>query len=222
MARQLTFDLPVRESRKRGDFFVSDANALAVARLDDTDTWPNRKLVLVGPQGAGKTHLAHVWAEQNNGTTGTVGWLLSSDIPDLDHAVVLEVPEQMDAAEEEALFHFHNHMQSNQLPMLLVARTPPAQWDLKLPDLKSRMEATDTVRIYPPDDALLSAVMVKLFADRQLNVAPPVIDWLIRNMDRSFASAQTIVAALDQEALAEGRAVTRPLAQKVLSDLQGD
>jgi chromosomal replication initiation ATPase DnaA len=222
MARQLTFDLPVRESRKRGDFFVSDANALAVARLDAVETWPNRKLVLVGPEGAGKTHLAHVWAEQNDATLGTVGGLLSSDIPGLDHPIALEVPDRMAPREEEALFHTHNHMQSSLLPLLLIARTPPAQWSLGLPDLKSRMEATDTVRVNAPDDALLAAVMVKQFSDRQLAVAPQVIDWLIRNMNRSFASAQSLVDALDKTSLAEGRAVTRPLAQKVLSTLDGE
>ncbi len=216
MAEQLIFDLPVRESRKRGDFFVSDANALAVARLDAVESWPNGKLVLVGPAGSGKTHLAHVWAEANGAMTGTVSGLLSLDIPEIDTPVVLETHDLMDAAEEEALFHVHNHMTAQRLPFLLIARRPPSQWDIALPDLKSRMEATDIVRINAPDDALLAAVMLKQFADRQVQVSPQVIRYLTTQMQRSFAEAERLVEALDKAALAEGRAVTRPLAQRVL------
>lgn len=212
MARQLTFDLPVRVSRSRGDFFVSDANRLAVARLEDTSGWPNGKLVLVGPEGSGKTHLGHVWAEAENAHFLTS--VSARKLPDAP--VVLEIPSGFDAESEEALFHLHNHLGHNRLPFLMLARTPPAQWPLNLPDLKSRMEATDIIRIDPPDDALFSAVLLKLFADRQLTVPPAVIDWLLRNMERSFAEAQRIVAALDAASLEEGRAVTRPLAQKVL------
>ncbi len=109
-------------------------------------------------------------------------------------------------------------MQSHGHPLLLLAQKPPAQWSLALPDLKSRMEATDIVRIDPPDDALLAAVLVKQFADRQLTVAPPVIRYLVTHMQRSFAEARRLVQARDQVALAEGRAVTRPLAQRVLDN----
>ena len=218
MAEQLTFDLPARESRARGDFFVSDANALAVTRLDDPGTWPNRKLVLVGPDGAGKTHLAQVWAEQVGADLLEPEDLATIDIPAIDRPVALDHADDISSALEEAVFHLHNHLGATARPFLLIARKPPAQWDLALPDLTSRMVATDTVRIEAPDDALLAAVMVKQFSDRQLAVAPTVIDWLVRNMDRSFAEARRLVEALDRAALAEGRAITRPLAQRVLAE----
>jgi len=189
---------------------------MAVARLDDVSTWPNGKLVLVGPEGSGKTHLGHVWAEAVRAAVADVGALPGMVVPEITTPMVLEVPASMTAEEEEALFHFHNHMVAQQHPFLLLARTPPAQWPIKLPDLKSRMEATDSVRIAAPDDALLSAVLVKQFADRQLEVAPNVIAYLTRHMPRSFADAERVVAELDKAALAEGRAVTRPLAKRVL------
>lgn len=216
MAKQLTFDLPVRESRGRGDFFVSDANALAVVRLDGVDTWPNGKLVLVGPEGSGKSHLGQVWADAHGAETFDVSQVKELDVTALRSAVVLELGDVWDSAAEEALFHLHNHMIAQGLPFLMLARTPPAQWKITLPDLKSRMLATDSVRIEGPDDALLAAVLVKQFADRQLSVAPAVISWLVTHMDRSFREARRVVAELDAEALAEGRSVTRPLAQRVL------
>lgn len=217
MARQLVFDLPVRESRARGDFFVSEANRFAVARLEDTGGWPSGKLVLVGPEGSGKTHLGQVWAEAE-GALYLSAIPVPAALPETPVAVEIEA---MGPEEEEALFHLHNHLVGHGLPLLMIARTPPAQWAVTLPDLKSRMEATDVVRIDPPDDALLAAVLVKLFADRQLAITPAVVDWLVRNMERSFAEAQRVVAALDAAALAEGRAVTRALAQRVLTRTDG-
>lgn len=217
MPQQLTLNLPFRISRARGDFFLSDANQLAVARLDAPDTWPNKKLILTGPQGSGKTHLAHLWAEARNATLLTTADLTTIDIPSLATPIAIEV-EALTQAEEEPLFHTHNHITAQGLPLLLIARKPPRQWSLTLPDLKSRMEATDTVRIQPPDDALLAAVMVKQFNDRQIEVPPNVIAYLTTHMDRSFAEAERLVTALDQAALAEGRAITRPLAQRVLDN----
>lgn len=220
MAEQLIFDLPVRDSRARGDFFVSEANALALARLEDPALWPNRKLVLVGPEGAGKTHLAHVWAERTGALLMTPASLDGLDIPGIESAVALDDAESLTREQEEAVFHLHNHLGASALPFLLIARTPPARWALSLPDLQSRMAATDSVRIDGPDDALLAAVMVKQFADRQVVVAPNVIAWLLAHMDRSFVAAQRLVEALDKAALAEGRAVTRPLAQRVLERME--
>ena len=219
MPRQLTFNLPFRINRTRGDFFLSDANQLAVNRLDAVETWPNAKLILIGPQGSGKTHLAHLWAETQNAQLLTTADLTTRDIPSITTPLAVEA-ETLTQAQEEPLFHTHNHLAAQSLPLLLIARRPPKQWSLSLPDLKSRMEASDTVRIQPPDDALLAAVMVKQFADRQIEVPPNVIAYLTTHMDRSFAEAERLVTALDQAALAEGRAITRPLAQRVL-DIPG-
>lgn len=218
MPKQLTLDLPVRTSLERGDFFVSDANALAVARLEDVSTWTSNKMVLAGPEGAGKTHLGHVWAEATGGALLALAEVQAEDVVHVTSALAMEIPETFDAEGEQTLFHLHNHMAASALPLLMIARTAPARWPLALPDLKSRMEATDLVQIAPPDDALLSAVLIKLFADRQLRVAPSLINWLTTRMDRSFAEATRLVESLDAAALSEGGAITRKLAQRILDN----
>lgn len=218
MAEQLTFDLAVRPSLGRGDFFVSSANALALARLDTPDTWPNLKLVLVGPEGAGKSHLAHVWADEVGARMISAADLSALDIGAIETPVVLDDADQTGQPGETPLFHLHNHLAASGLAFLATARTAPSRWDIALPDLKSRMEAAEVAQIEAPDDALLQAVLMKLFNDRQINVTPPTIAWLTTHMDRSFAEAQRIVAALDARALAEGRRVTRDLAQQVLDN----
>jgi chromosomal replication initiation ATPase DnaA len=219
MPRQLAFDLPVRPALGRGDFFVSPANALAVAQID-AGGWPAGKLLLIGPEGAGKSHLAQVWATE----TGAVV-LEAAALPDLPPealAVVVEDAEKVagDEAAETRLFHLHNHVLARGGRLLITASAPPRSWGLVLPDLASRMEATALAGIAPPDDRLLSAVLVKLFADRQIAVAPSLIPWLVNRMDRSFAAARALVAELDARALAQGGPVTREIAREVL-DLSG-
>ncbi|WP_413872054.1 chromosomal replication initiator DnaA [Albidovulum sp.] len=219
MPRQLAFDLPVRPALGRGDFFVSPANALAVAQID-AGGWPAGKLLLIGPEGAGKSHLAQVWATE----TGAVV-LEAAALPDLPPealAVVVEDAEKVagDEAAETRLFHLHNHVLARGGRLLITASAPPRSWGLVLPDLASRMEATALAGIAPPDDRLLSAVLVKLFADRQIAVAPSLIPWLVNRMDRSFAAARAMVAELDTRALARGGPVTREIAREVL-DLSG-
>ena len=222
MAEQLILDLPVRTALGRDDFFVSAANADAVERLDAPDSWPNAKLVLVGPKGAGKTHLAHVWAGAEGGRV-----IAASDLNELDLASV-DTPLAVDDADntpedaEEALFHLHNHMAHAGRPLLLTARAPPARWALRLPDLASRMQASDVAQINTPDDALLAAMLVKLFADRQLSVSPGLIRWIVTHCERSFATIQRLVPALDAAALSEKRVITRNLAAAVLDKLGED
>lgn len=215
MPRQLTFDLPVRPALGRGDFFVSPANALALAALD-AGNWPEGKMLLVGPEGAGKSHLARVWATEAHARVLDAAAL--PDAPPDDLALVVEDAERTagDRAAETALFHLHNHVLARGGRLLLTAGAAPRLWGLTLPDLASRMEATTTATLLPPDDALLAAVLVKLFADRQIAVAPTLIDWLLPRMDRSFAAARRLVAELDARALARGGAVTRALAAEVL------
>ena len=217
MVAQLTFDLPVRPALGREDFFVSPANALAVTTLDQPELWPNGKLLLIGPEGAGKTHLAMVFAARTGAQVIGAGNLAAADLPEAA-ALVIENADTVagDTAAETALFHLHNHMTGRGGLLLLTAARAPRDWGLTLPDLQSRMEATATATLLPPDDALLGAVLVKLFADRQLQVAPGFIRWLVRRIDRSFATARAVVAALDAEALATKRPINSTLAATLL------
>ena len=223
MAEQLTFQLPVRASRDRGDFFVSAANALAVSRVEGTESWTRGKLALIGPEKSGKSHLAHVWCEAEGAWITNPNALLVADLSAIDTPVAVEIGDgAMETAEEEALFHLHNHLTAFNLPLLLIGREAPARWPIALPDLKSRLEAIEVVRIEPPDDELLAAVLVKLFADRQLQVAADLVGWLVPRMERSFAECERIVTALDAAALSERRKINRSLAREVLDKLHGE
>lgn len=215
MTRQLAFDLPARAAYLRGDFFASPANAAALAAVESDQAWPGGKMLLVGPAGAGKTHLAHIWADAAGARLIEAADLPDADLPALATlgAVAVEDADHIagNRAAETALFHLHN-MLAAKGRLLVTATTPPRDWGLVLPDLHSRMQAAPLTRLDPPDDALMSAVLVKLFADRQIAVPPNLIPYLVQRIERSIAAARDVVAKLDGLALALRRPVTRALA----------
>ena len=219
MIRQLAFDLPARVALGREDFFVSPSNALAVAAVGGWRDWPGGRMLLLGPAGSGKTHLAHVWAAEAAGRIVPAAALAGMDPTELTAAALaIEDADRIagDIRAETALFHLHNLAAAHGQKLLLSAAAPPRDWGLRLPDLLSRMQACQLARLDPPDDALLSAMLVKLFSDRQITVAPTLIPYLVSRMDRSFAAAHALVAALDARSLAEGRPITRQLAAPLL------
>ena len=219
MIQQLTFDLPAETRLTRADFCLSPANALALAAVEGWQAWPNNKMLVVGPEGAGKSHLAQIWASDANAVLLRAADLVASDIPALatHGAVGVEDAETLagNPAAEAALFHLHNLLATSGT-LLITANAPPRDWGLTLPDLASRMQATALTRLDPPDDALLTAVLAKLFADRQLVISPNLIPYLVLRMNRSIAAARTLVDALDARALSQHRPITRAMAGEIL------
>jgi len=217
---QLGFDLPPHTALGRADFMVALSNAVALAMIEGWRDWPQGKLVLTGPVGSGKTHLAHIWAAATGARIVAGAALAWADIAALAHGpVAVEDAAAVagDAAAETALFHLHNLLAAEGRALLLTAVQAPSHWGIALPDLASRMQAAAVATLAAPDDALLAAVLVKLFADRQITPAPDLIPWLVRRMDRSLAEAARLVDLLDRHALAAGRPVNRPLAIDVLN-----
>ncbi|VAW01894.1 DnaA inactivator Hda (shorter homolog of DnaA) [hydrothermal vent metagenome] len=219
MPQQLSFNLPAITALGREDFFVSPANAGAVAMVEAWEEWPARKLALIGPASSGKTHLAHVWATLANAQIISAASLARADIPTLaagnvaveDAAGIAGI-----AKAEAALFHLHNLTLAEGNSLLLTASRPPNFWQLSLPDLASRMSATPIATLEAPDDSLLSAVLIKLFTDRQLSPTPETIPYLTRRIDRSLIAARQIVERLDAASLETGRPINRALAAGVL------
>lgn len=226
MAVQLSLDLPTRQAMGRDAFFVVPSNQIALAAIDAPDTWPARKLVIVGPHGSGKTHLAHVWAAEAPAKIISAATLATQDIPALvSHKnIVVEdadtIGQTPNVAEvEAALFHLHNLLLAEGGHLLITASTPPNQWALGLPDLASRMSGTTVVRIEAPDDALLSALLVKQFDDRQIDISPKLVSYILKRCERSADAIRTLVAALDKAALDAGKPVSQKLAAQVLDKL---
>jgi chromosomal replication initiation ATPase DnaA len=214
--RQLALPFPHAPHYRAYEFLAAASNAEALEWLHNTPSWPGRRLALWGPEGCGKTHLLHVWAERQ-GAELLAGPLLAVRPPEGPVAV-----DDADAAPELPLLHLLNAAAEAGLPVLLAGRAAPARWRAVLPDLASRLRATASVRIGAAEDELLRSLLMRLLAERQLAVPEPLQDWLRLRLPRSQGAIREAVARLDRAALAGGGPVTRAIAQAVASGLQAD
>lgn len=224
--RQLPLVLEHRPALGRADFLVSACNAEAARQVTTWRDWPGRRLALYGPARAGKTHLAHVWMQEAGAR-----WLGAASlddaaaerlarhgravVEDVDALAVLDSARRL--AAEKALFHLMNLSAAEGAWLMLTGRDAPARWRVRTPDLASRLGAMPVARLDRPDDTLLSSLMVKLFADRQVRVAPDVIRFLVQRIERSFEAVEAAVDALDRQSLATKRPVTRAMAGDYLA-----
>lgn len=218
---QLPFHLPLEAAQAREDLVVTTANSAAVALIDSWPDWPGAITILAGPVGAGKTHIANVWAAKAGAVllypTEHQTNQVRPSIPETGNFVV-ENPIE-DGFEEAWLFHLINAVRASGGYLLMTSRKWPADWGVLLPDLKSRLGAAQLLELHEPDDALLTGVLAKLFSDRQLNVERSVVDYLVVRMERSLASAQRLVEAIDRLSLVQQRPVTRKLVADALAEL---
>lgn len=215
LARQLAFDLPHAESFRRDDFLASPANEAALALVERWPEWPARVAAIVGPRGAGKSHLAAIWAERAGARIVAGAALTRAGVPIALATGALVVEDLAPGADEAALFHLLNLAREDEASILFTGAQRLDGPGFALPDLVSRLRAVPAATLARPDDALLSAVLIKLFADRQLRVDEGVVAYLVPRMERSLAAARAIVARLDAAALSRGRAVSRQLAAEL-------
>jgi len=225
MADQLVFDLPFRAAMGRDDFLVSRTNMAAVKGIDRWRDWPFGKAVLVGPEGAGKSHLAHVWAAQSGARIVAAAGLTADwiDRADTVAGLALEDADRLagDRAAETLLFHLHNALATRSVPLLVTARQIPNRWGLVLPDLESRMAQADVLQAAPPDDALLMALMVKLARDRQMRLTPDLIRYAMPRIERTFAAVRSLMAELDARSLAAREPPMRKHIRAILEGARG-
>jgi len=215
--RQLAFALAHAESLTRDNFLEGPANAAGLALIDAWPEWPSRTMLLTGPEGSGKSHLAAIWAEAAGARSTTAHALTPANVPAAlaTGALVVEDLKPADF-DERALFHLLNLAREDQAYVLITARVPPVSFEIELRDLRSRLRAIPVVSLLEPDDQLFRALIVKFCADRQLAVDESVIGYLATRIERSYAAVRRAVELLDREALSLGRPVTRALAAEVL------
>jgi chromosomal replication initiation ATPase DnaA len=218
---QFVFDWGARPALGAEDFLVGPSNAAAVALVDRWPDWSMSSALVVGPAQSGKSHLAHVWQLRSEAVMLMATELGEERVPELIGlpAVVVEDIDR-GIASEQALFHLLNLAREQRTSLLLTSRAPAGELAVALPDLRSRLRALAMTEIGTPDQTLLTAVLVKLLADRQIAAAPAVVHFLARELERSFAAAAGLVEALDRLSLAQRRPVTRALAAEALGALR--
>ncbi len=221
-ATQLILELPHLPAYKREDFFVADCNAEAVSMIDADLSWAQPVKALVGPKASGKSHLAAVWGLQVNADIFSVSALNEEHLLDLMDAPALVIDDLDDIQKEheEIVFHLFNNAVQTRKALLLCACQPLSKLNIGLPDLVSRLCAVETARLEAPCENLMSAVMVKLFYDRQIRVNEKIISYILPRMERSFAGINEIVDRVDRASLIGKKAVTIPLISHVLAEIE--
>lgn len=217
-------ELPHAEGSGLADFLPAPSNNRALDTILRWPAWPLPACILVGPQGSGKSHLARIWQARSGAACLRAQdlWEAAAPLRRLGQAASCVVDDADQAIDEVLLFHLYNRVLDRGGSLLLTASGPVGTWPLTLPDLRSRLKAAMVVRIDPPDDELLAAILVKQFADRQLRVEADVILYLVARMERSFAVARSLVAALDRASLRARRPITPVLARDVLDALAAE
>lgn len=220
---QLPLELSHETRYGREDFLVSPSNEAAFEQFERWPDWPGRMLLLIGPAGAGKSHLGAIWAQRAGAQTVSAAALAQADVPALARggAVLVEDAESVAASGRE-LFHLINALRESGGCLAMTAKSAPDQWGVAIPDLLSRLRLAPIVEISAPDDALVRAVLVKLFMDRQLGVDTSVVEYIALRIERSLDAARRIVDMIDRESLARRRPVTRAIVADVLARLEGD
>lgn len=220
---QIPFDFDPRPALGGEDFLVAPSNADAIRWVERWPDWPGPVLVIAAPAGAGKTHLAHVFQAQSGARMVSLADLQTQGADgalDGAKAVILEDVETFIAAgASEEVLHLYNLAKELDVKILMTALEPPARWTIALKDLSSRLNTAPVAEISPPDDALLTALIVKQFADRQLNVDQDVLSYMLARMERSFAGVRHLIRAVDERALAQKRAITVPLVRQVIEEM---
>ena len=216
--RQLTFDLTRDPGFAADDFLVSPSNAEAFERIDRWPDWPVPTLVLVGPAGSGKSHLGALWAEAADALVIDRTAPLDPVLAAGRSAILLEDCDRTDRP-DASLFHLINLTRESGSALLLTARRMPDLWPIGTRDLLSRLRLAPSVAIGHPDAHLIRAVLVKLFADRQIKIEADVVTYAALHLDQSLDAAARFVAAVDEASLAEGRRITRALAAATIATL---
>ena len=223
MMRQLPLPLPHDAAMGADDFLVTPCNREAAAWIEKWPEWPTFGLILTGLPGSGKTHLLNLWLERSKGRLITETELLSHNAVSLTSATTSLALDNADMlagsdTSEEKLFHLYNHLKEVKGFLLLTMTRGAGQTGFLLPDLRSRLLTLPAAALLPPDDALLEALIVKQFRDRQVTLDSGVVAYLAPRISRDAAGIRDLVERLDRASLAEGRKITIALARNILEN----
>lgn len=190
----LPLDWPQAQDESR--FILSEANRAAFEHFRNWSLWPVKATMLTGPRRSGRSILARTFTDRVGG----------------------RLFENADRHDEEELFHAWNAAQDSGRPIVMIVDEVPPKWQIKLPDLRTRLAITPIARIEQPDDALFKAIIQLLFADRGMHIPDEALKYIGDRVERSYWMAERVVEAIDRFAIAERSRLTLPTIRRALGE----
>ena len=220
---QHPLDLKFKPALGNEDFFLSHCNQVAVNHLHAWPTWPHRACLLWGPEASGKTHLLHLWQKLTKAQVIEGVQVTQSHVSDqANHPHALAIDAIEDISEEVLLLQLMNIAKENNAPLLMTSRLSPSHLPFRLPDLTSRLKGLVSMEILPPDDELITMLIMKLCHDQQLTLTAPLLDYILPRTRRTYGFVQAFVDKLRHLSLSAKRQPSIPMAKMALSELEGD
>jgi len=227
-SKQFTFNFLPKTYLGEEDFMVTSCNQNAYMAVKMWPNWQHFSLNIFGPKSSGKSHLAHIWVESIQASLPR-----PIQIPILSsHSINMKnlnkitnehpylVIEDLDSnINEEAFFHLYNNYNVPGRFILFTSELPPSKLSLKLPDLRSRLNIIPTIEINQPDDEMLTALIAKLFNDRQIIINQEILDYILKYSERSFDYITKLIAEIDEISWIYKRAVSIPIVKEAIENL---
>ncbi len=229
--QQLPLEFEPRAYLDKEDFMVAKCNIAALRRIDSWPNWSFFALCLYGPTGCGKSHLANIFSNQVSIVTNYPYKIPNikakdinlEDVHQLFHEHKCLIVEDLNEnINQEAMFHLYNLYRNEGGYILFTSENAPARMNFSLADLRSRLNIIPSIEIGEPDDELLSALIVKLFTDRQIIISQEILNYILANIERSFSYTRKLVAEIDNISLSRKRAVSIPLVKEAIAYLSDD
>ena len=215
---QLIFKFPFKTNYIKQDFFVSSSNFEAYKLIESWPNWPDKSISVHGPSGCGKTHLSKILANQMETIFINSKNFNEETVVKNKFFKCLIIDNFNNDINEKLLYSILNHLKQIDKYVLINSLKPLNHYEIKLKDLKSRLEGFLKIGINLPTDELLKVVILKIFSEKQIKISEKNVEYIIKNIERTYDKILKFTKEIDNLSLSTGKVININLIKKVLND----
>ena len=219
MPEQLIFNFPFKRSYLSQDFYVSENNVSAYKLIESWPKWTSRFINIFGPNGSGKTHLLNILKNKIESIFFSASEVNSNILSKYKLKECLIIDDYKKNIDEKLLYSIVNMGYQDNKYLIIASLTPLKSFKIKLNDLSSRFTSFVEIGIDLPTDDLLRVILTKNFSDKQISITKKNVDYILKNIDRSFEKINSFTNSIDNLSLIKSSAINLSLIKRVLREL---